>query len=502
MVKKTFFILLCAFFTGLFSAVFSANAEFTASVNSTQVSLNEAFSLSLTLKGASPKGTPAISALKEHFFIHSQQHSASTTIINGEVTSSITWKLSLTPKTEGSVQIPPLTIDTADGPFSTQPIPLNVNKGSSSPSSKDDVEPNIVTSVSNPSPYKNEPLLHTTVLTSKFPLYHLQTQKLQVEDAIVELLEEPKLEERVIEGVLLHVVELRYLITPLKTGSLAIPSIAVQGAIPQKRKKQFSSFFDDPFAMMQGVDLLPFTLMTEEISLDVQPALPEISPWLPARALTLEELWPLGQILRAGEPFSRGVLIQAEGPKAGQLPHLEDLQSQNAPFKVYADKPQEQENMVQGILHSTRKEQYTLIPQKAGTWTLPEISISWWDIVKKEKRTSILPARTVHILPALETITPVSQDIPVPSPAAATETPMSQARPPFLLYGIIGMLTCFLSAALFWGFTLRRKIASLTHDPSPKPKQPPAPKARKPVPPPANAVQKEKKEKLPDLNPT
>lgn len=507
MVKKTFFIALSALFLSLSSAVFLFAGEFTASVSSTQVHLSDSFSLNLTLKNSSLKQAPDVSALKKQFLIHSQQQSTNTTIVNGKVSSSITWKLLLTPKVEGVVQIPPLTVDTAEGVLSTQPVALNVIKGSAPQTNADNAGPNIITKVSNAFPYKNEPLIYTAFLTSKTPLYNIKTQKIQVEDAIVELLKEPKLEERVIGGVLLNVVEFTYLITPLKTGFLTIPSVAIQGAIPQKRNEQFNSFFNDdldPFAIMHGFERIkPFTLMTEKIQVDVQPAIAEMSPWLPAKALTLEEQWPSDQTLRVGEPFSRGFLIKAEGLKASQLPHLEDLQHQSSLFKVYADKPEEQEKVLEDTIHSTRKEQYTLIPQQAGTWVLPEISINWWDSAKKKKRTSNIPARTVQILPSLETTTSTSQEITfTPTTTTATEAPFSSVHSPFLLYGIIGILAFFLTAALLWGFTLQRKIASLTQDPSQKPIKPPAAKPKKSIPPPVTEAQKEKKEKLPDLNPT
>lgn len=493
MVKKMFYIFISAFFFSITSVVIAG--EFTASVSNTQVNLNENFTLNLTLKDTSPKDSPAISALKNQFLIHSQQHLSNTVIVNGKATSSVTWKLSLTSKVEGDVQIPPISIDTPEGILSTQPITLNVVKGSTE-SSADSIGVNIITNVSNASPYKNEPLIYTAFLTSKVSLYNVQTQKIQVENAIVELLGEPKVEERVVGGVSLNVVEMNYLITPLKTGSLTIPSMAIQGRVPQKRNH------DDlnPFRFMHGFDSLkPFTLMTEEIQLDVQPAIPEVSPWLPAKALTLEELWPSDQTLRVGEPFSRGFLIKAEGLKASQLPHLEDLQNQSSTFKVYADKPEEQEKVFQGTIQSMRKEQYTLIPQQAGSWMLPEISISWWDSAKKEKRNSIIPARAVHILPALETATTVPQEnISAPTTSAAIDTPVSTDHPHYLLYGIIGILTFFLTVALIWGFTLQRKISSLTQGSFQKP----IPKPKKSISPPETFAPKEKKEKLPDLNPT
>jgi len=75
----------------------------------------------------------------------------------------------------------------------------------------------------------------------------------------------------------------------------------------------------------------------------VQPAILDVSPWLPAKALTVEELWPKDQTFRVGEPFSRGLLIKADSLKASQLSQLENLQSQSSTFKIYADKLEEQE---------------------------------------------------------------------------------------------------------------------------------------------------------------
>ncbi len=506
MVKKPFFIALSAFFLNFTYAVFLFAGEFTASVSSAQVNLNESFSLNLALKNSTPKGTPSINDLKKNFVINSQQQSSNTTIVNGKVTSSIIWKLSLVPKIEGAVQIPAITIETSEGPLSTQPITLNVTKGSTRNPKEEGNGVEVITKVNNAAPYKNEPIIYTAILTSKLPLYNVQAQKMQLNDSIIEFLGEPKLEERNIGGVIHYVVEFSYLITPLKSGTLTIPPISIQGAIAQKKKRHFSSVFDDdldPFDLMQGFDRLKsFALTAEEIQLDVQPPIPEVSPWLPAKALTLEEQWSNDQTLRVGEPFSRSFVIKAEGIKLSQLPHLEDLQKESSKFKVYADKPEEQENILEGKIQSMRKEQYTFIPNQAGALVLPEISISWWDTVKKEKRNALIPARTVTILPSVEAANAVSVELPVGN-IGTTENQNSGigVQSPVLLYSLIGILTFLLFAAMIWIYTLQRKIASLTTEGPKRIKPTLAPQPVKPAQK-SPEVKKEKKEKLPDLNPT
>lgn len=514
MVKKIFFVILSTFFLSLFLVVSLIAGEFEATVSRTQVNLNDSFSLNLTLKNSSPKEAPAVSVLDQNFLIHSQQQMTNTTVINGKISSSVTWKLSLTPKAVGTVEIPSITVNTSEGLLSTQPIILDVIKGSGSQSSADGIGVNIIAEAGNPSPYKNEPVIYTVILTSKMPLYNVKAEKMLVENAIVEFIKEPKLEKKVIDGVLLNVIEFSYLITPLKAGSLTIPPKAIQGAIPQKAKRQFNSFYDndddqDPFTILQGFGRLkPFTLMTDEIQLNVKPAIEEVSPWIPAKALVLEEEWADGQTLRVGEPFSRGFVIKAQGLKASQLPRLEDLLNQNSTFKAYADKPEEEENVVQGVLHSLRKEKYTLIPQQAGTWVLPEVSISWWDTKNHEKRLSVIPLRTVEILPALVSAMAIASSEPkemaLVGTTADSENQISNVNvnSPLLLYGIIGILTFLLTAALIWGFLLQRKIASLTKDTPRKAIKQPEVNSKTSVLPAVAPIQKEKKEKLPDLNPT
>ena len=147
MVKKTFLCLI-SILSMYTSAVFLVAGEFTASVSSTQVHMSESFSLMLTLKDASPKAAPAVSSVQVHFLIHSQQHSTNTTIVNGKASLSISWKFSLVPKIEGVVQIPSITVDTAEGSLFTQPITLHVIKGSG-PQSMDSTVPHIMAKVSS-----------------------------------------------------------------------------------------------------------------------------------------------------------------------------------------------------------------------------------------------------------------------------------------------------------------------------------------------------------------
>jgi hypothetical protein len=355
--------------------------------------------------------------------------------------------------------------------------------------------------VSNERPYKNEPFIYTARLTSKKNLVNLQFNKSDIKDAMVENNGEPKIYNKIVNGMRVDVIEFSYLITPLKAGVLHIPPASIQGGIPIKRKAQSRSLFDrdfDPFLMMQGFDQIePFMLQTQVTAIDVQPAVSGMVPWLPASFLKIEEIWDESQPIQAGDPFTRSFKITAEGMKSGQIPSLNDLQVKDALFQVYADTPELGDEIKNGQVHSYRKEVYTLIPQQSGSLTLPEISLSWWNVLQHKKCVATIPSRTLQVMPAAK----ISASEPGISAASEPQVVIVQRDP--VLYMIIGGLALLLIVAVFLGIKLQKKIARLTQDPAdikkiaPKKEQKPQVKVEAIKPP-----KKDKKEKLPDLNPT
>jgi hypothetical protein len=498
MVKYLIFLFLV-----LSSSTFSA--EFTASVDRTTIPLNESITLNLTLKDSSPKGTPSIDVLESLFTIHSQQKSHHTTILNGQMTSNNHWKLVLIPKNEGEVTIPSITIDTNSGVLSSQPITIHVTKRDSNKSSEstDNHALNLSAEASLSKPYKNESFTYTVKLTSEQNLANIQIQKISVEETIIETIGEPKVYQQVINGVNRVIVEFNYLITPLKAGSLKIPPTLIQGQIVTSRKPSSSSLFDDDFthfsAMFGLSQLQPFAIKTGETFLDVQPVVADVTPWLPAKSLKIEESWDDSQLFREGEPFHRGITIVAEGVKSSQLPNLGDMQTGQYAFKSYADKPELRDEIKEGSVIGYRKEQYTLIPQESGALVLPEISIVWWDVVKKERVISHLPSRTVQILPAPENRAKNEVALGDQPSLMASKTEVEVIKRDPILYVLIIGLAILLVAAMAWGIILQKKIKQITGTPS-IPAVPLAPSILPVVK--VETPKKNKNEKLPDLNPT
>lgn len=476
------------------------SGEFTATVSRNQINLGESLTLNLILKDATTKSTPYVDVLKNAFVIHSQQQQFSTIMTKGRTTSSKTWKLTLVPQREGEIEIPSINIETSEGILTSNPVTIRVVKGSAAarPDFSHASEVTLTTEVSNATPYKNEPIIFTVKIVSKRDLADIKMQKFNLENAIVEMTGEPKIYNSIAEGKMVGVIEFNYAITPLKAGPLKIPSNTVQGMISIRRKIHNESFFDDdldPFSFLQGFDRLkPFTLATKETAIDVQPAVAGITPWLPAKSLTIEEIWNESQALQVGEPFTRGFKITAEGINASQLPNLNELLASDSRYKIYADKPELGDNESDGKFKSSRKEQYTIIPQQAGTLTLPELSISWWDVTKKEKVLAHIPSRTLQILPAPESSlekTPTIEDT-----FAIPDSPSVVVQRDPLLYALIAGLSFLLLLAVFWGIFLQKKMMQVSKPVTLKKEQTQKPEQKKKPP------TTKKYEKLPDLNPT
>lgn len=486
-------------------------AEFSASVNPAQVSPGEGVLLTLTLKGASAKSSPHIDALKSAFAIASQQHFNQMSVVNGQVDSSETWKLTLLPQREGELVIPGIAVESSAGLLATQPLTVRVFKGASSTqrAASPQEEVTAVAEASNKRPYSSEPIVYTVKVVAKSDLRDVRIDPPSLEGAVVEPYGEPRAYQQRINNQLTSVAEFSFLITPLRAGTLTIPPVIVQGKLPVTRSSSHYPMDDefDPFSMLRGfASLKPIAVRTEELSLEVQPSLSSVSPWLPAKAVALEETWSNAQQFVVGEPILWGITLKAEGVRSSQLPGISDRIAGNASFKSYADKPELTDSERGGSLLAMRQEQLTLVPQKAGPLNLPGVTVEWWDVVNKEKKTATIPPKTIEILPSVKS----EEEAPQLAWAeGVAEKPLQSIESP-LLYALIGALSTLLVLALVWGSVLMRKITLQQKGEKPQTeKKRDAKKSAKATvpynpftPPVQEEMAKEKREKLPDLNPT
>jgi hypothetical protein len=465
---------LITFLINIFFPIASFAAEFIASLDHNQINVGDSFTLQLKLSDASPEGYPDTSELKKDFTILGKQQLSNTTIINGNVSSSTSWQYRLAPKKEGKYTIPPIKIESSEGVLTSQPISLSVEKGSG-PSTNPDKSITFSASVNKRTPYKNEPIIYTVRFTSQENLVNIQLGESPVDGAVIKTIRKPEVIERVDNGIPTKILEAKYIITPLKPGSVKIPGFLIQGQKVVQDKSPFDSVFgrEEGFSsILKGFENLgierlePFTLISNEVVLDVKSPPQNLSVWLPAESLEISESLPENQSFKVGEAFTRSFTIVGEGITANQLPNLKDQQGKGAHVKIYGDKPVTKESFKQDKLTSWREESYTLVPQQPGKLTLPEISVSWWNVKENKIAYATIAERTIEVMPGIHTppfSSQITQSVKSQKPedktpvSPITQTSGGTSKNNNVLYVIIGGLTLLVALALLWIFKLKKE---------------------------------------------
>ena len=96
----------------------------------------------------------------------------------------------------------------------------------------------------------------------------------------------------------------------------------------------------------------------------------------------------------------------------GHARHVTDIIKKQGLYKIkgYVDQPQFETKHNDNGLRGIRKEKWALIPRRSGILTLPEISVSWWDVTTNNLRTAVIPPKEIQVQKAVgrvqENITP------------------------------------------------------------------------------------------------
>jgi hypothetical protein len=160
------------------------------------------------------------------------------------------------------------------------------------------------------------------------------------------------------------------------------------------------------------------------------------APWLPARALALEETWSRDPAsLAEGMAVTRTLTITARGLAAERLPRLE--MAAHAALGAHHDRPElATEYSAEGTI-GRRVQRIVLVPLADGAHVLPALDVRWWDVAADAPRVAALEARRVQLRAALP-----PEDAPPPARAVLGRTwPKIGA----------GVLTLLLAAAL-WAY--------------------------------------------------
>lgn len=393
-------------------SIFAHADQLTASVDRNEIGIQETFALTIAANSRA-SGAPDFSQLKSDFEILSNNQSQFTSITNSGAEFKKVWQLTLAPKRVGKLLIPSFNVDNSV----SDAIEINVSQKSQTQSNGDEsVRVNI--EVSKNDVYVQEQILVTIKLISQVNLSQAEMQPLEIKNAVlIPLSEKPKQYVSNINGKQHLILESHYALFPQESGELIIPSV-IYSVVPNVER----DLWNDPFGRNRANIL---RLPTEEQRVNVKsvPAGAAGKTWLPASNVTLHETWSSSlDHLKMGEPVTRTITITAEGLTGGQITPLPTNTIDGLTF--YPDQPQNSDNKTTKGIDGTRVETTAIIPNHGGEFTLPEVSVEWWDVNSQSMKTATLPEKKITVL---GDAAPTSNSTPTPNTIASSSATEEQA---------------------------------------------------------------------------
>ncbi len=347
----------------------------TAEVDRTRIGEMESLTLSVKYSTNLLSGSPDFSPLEQQFNVLSKNRKNSFQIINGQSSSWTIWTLMLSPKRIGNLVIPSLEFQGKR----TKPIQINVSKTADAIKNKDQevffhTETNVKTA------YVQGQIIYTEKLYFSKSLDNSQLNEVKVADAVIQSLGEIKHYPTNLNGRRYEVYERNVAIFPQTSGELVIPGPRYTGEIS-----------NGPWRPGR-----PISVSHPPIRLTVlpQPASYPQATWLPAKNLTADYRWSGNpQDLQAGEPATLQLSIRAEGLSSAQLPAI-PIQEVDG-LKYYPDQAVTNDAMADDGITGSRQQNIAIVPTRAGTFTLPEIKIPWWNTDTQKLEYAVIPVQRI-----------------------------------------------------------------------------------------------------------
>lgn len=450
-----------------------ALADVRASLSQGRVALGDSFALRLEASGQPDGSAPDLMPLEKDFKIEGSGQTSMTNVINGAVSRSHGWTITLSPKVTGNLTIPAIKV----GSESSKPMSIAVVDAATLPRA-DLASTGLQVDMTVPdgTHYVQQQIPVTIRIMATAGLHDVELSEPSAPDVIVKQTGEDKSHTETIAGKSVSVVERTYLVTPQKSGGLVLPPVVLRGYVDDPDASR--SFFgdDDPFdafrkrfgfsgfagslldrMMNQGQEV---TARSKPLKLKIEARPGQQASWfLPAKNVKLVSQWqPANPVFKVGEADSKIVQLVARGASKEQLPdlHFNDVDG----ARIYVDRVDDRSvDTGQG---TAAIKQYTLsiVPTRAGAVTLPGVEVNWLDTAVGKQKTARLAAETIQVGGATTALSSQA----APQPATAVKAAASSEPAPGVAdagdqqIAILGGLAIALfAAALALWWKLRRR---------------------------------------------
>ncbi|VVN93372.1 hypothetical protein PS718_02074 [Pseudomonas fluorescens] len=375
-------------------------AELTASVDRSRLNSGETVELTLETSDVTQFGKPDLTPLEPLFEVRGTRQVNQLNTLSGDNRATTRWIITLLPKENGSVLIPPLQL----GDVQSQPITVQVVE-SDNREDNNKLDPVFIeASLDQSSVYVQAQAILTLRIYHSVSLYDDSSlTPLQIADARIEQLGDTRTYEKDINGVRHGVIEMRYAIYPQHSGLLTIAPQTFSATLVETQPAQDSTAQGPKPGKLMRVNSaqIPLTVKPKPLTYPID------APWLPARSLSLSESWnPEPEHTQVGDSLTRSLTLKVEGLASSQLPAMPATEVNG--LRRYPDQPVLSNQSSDRGLIGSREEREALVPSRSGSIDLPTVDVVWWNTFEDHLEHTSLPARTLQVAnnPSLQVDTP------------------------------------------------------------------------------------------------
>ncbi len=428
------------------------------------------------------------SNLEKDFSIVDRSVNSNFQIINGTSKATKTWTIKLEAKQTGSFTIPSFNV----GVEKTAALTLTVSTPIPKTSKTSKTLPEVFIEVT---PEMDTPAYLQAQITINVKLFiknQLRLTEASLEEpalkhaTIIKLGDDRRYQSRK-NDFTYQVIERKYAIIAEDGREITIPPLLFQAITTNGGNRRFPA---DPFFDRFSGRGQRLRARSQELTISLTQIPDEFKGkvWLPARKIAIMENLDEEKVLKVGEPLTRTIQIEALGLTAEQLPEIKPDAPDDG--KIYLDQAEYQTEVDGALLHAVKRQAMAFIPSQEGLFTLPEVTIDWWDVVNNKQQKAVLPARVIKVIKADNGFAdqPQRSNIKIekkprkaepdsaknPSPTSDTLTTKIVDADTTQLWKTISamLLIAWIITVLLWRKTLRRQIAELKErDLTPKKKQ-------------------------------
>lgn len=360
----------------------------TATVDKTEITLEDSIFFSVEVEGG--KAAVDLSPIK-NFRVISKGSSSSYNFINGRSERKSTYQYVLMPLAKGNFRIPPIGVTMDGQTVFTNPIDISVKQETSD---KGEFKPLFAeASVEKENIFVGEQTVFTLrFFTSKRIVGAGFETPPEFKGFSVKQFEEEKNFTRTIKGVRFNVTEVDYLIIPAKPGEFTINpvSLVARVVVPSDLNSFFMSDQSKPVRVVSNPVRITVTAVPEyqgdgEYSgltgkFDIQADIDK-------------------KEIRTGESGTITYKISGSGNiMDAALPRIVIDEDR---FKVYDDNPVEETKLTARGYEGFKLFKKAVVPLKQGEYTVPSISLTYFDVEKRGFQTIFTEEIHINALPSV-----------------------------------------------------------------------------------------------------